>query len=184
MIRRRPYAAALLVVLAAAVILLLMGRHPICTCGRVDLWSNAVTGATNSQMLADWYTPSHVIHGFLFYAAGWLLLRKKPVPIRFVIAVALEAAWEVVENSPVIIDRYRHATFAFGYVGDSVVNSVADIGAMAIGFFLARRLPVAATVALAVVFELLTLWMIRDNLTLNVLMLVHPVAAIRTWQLG
>jgi len=148
------------------------------------LWTGTVAGPENSQMIADWYTPSHVIHGFLFYLAGWLLLRRRTIGSRFVAAVAVEAGWEVLENSPLIIDRYREATIAYGYLGDSVLNSVADIGWMAFGFLLARRLPVAATITLGLGFELLTLWAIRDNLTLNVLMLVWPIAAIRHWQGG
>ena len=140
--------------------------------------------ADNSQHIADWYTPSHIIHGFLFYWFGWLFLRRNPFGERWLAAVAIEAAWELLENSQFIIDRYREATFAFGYNGDSVLNSVADIGWMILGFGLARRLPVAGTVAIALAFELLTLWTIRDNLTLNVVMLVAPSDAIRTWQAG
>jgi len=173
-----------LLVALAAVALYAMGRPPICTCGTVKLWMGAVNSAENSQHLADWYSPSHVIHGFLFYALGWLLLRPSPIGERFVMAVAIEAAWEVLENSKYIIDRYREATIALGYTGDSVINSISDIGWMVAGFFLARRLPVAATVVLAVVLELLALWAVRDNLTLNVLMLVWPVDAIRHWQTG
>ena len=100
------------------------------------------------------------------------------------LATALEAAWEVLENSPVIIERYRAATMAVGYTGDSVLNSAADIGCMIVGFALARRLPVWATAALAVGFELFTLCAIRDNLTLNVVMLFWPLEAIRQWQAG
>ncbi|PTD22139.1 DUF2585 domain-containing protein [Sphingomonas fennica] len=163
--------------------LLAMGRPPICTCGTIELWHGAVD-AGNSQHVADWYTPSHVVHGFLFYALGWLLLRRRPVGERLVLAVLIEAAWEVIENTPFVIDRYREATIALGYTGDSVLNSAADIGWMVLGFLLAWRLPVAATVALAAALELLALWVIRDNLTLNVLMLLWPIEAVRAWQGG
>jgi len=166
-----------------AAILLAMGRPPICTCGYVALWHGAIDGG-NSQHLLDWYSPSHVIHGFLFCGATWLLLRHLPVRLRLLIAVAIEAAWELTENSPMVIDRYRTATMALGYTGDSVLNSLSDISCMMIGFAIARHLPVWATIALAITFELLTLAVIRDNLTLNILMLVWPVDAIRHWQAG
>jgi hypothetical protein len=181
---RRYWIIAAAILAVAAATLLAMGRPPICTCGTVKLWTGAVQSAENSQHLSDWYTPSHITHGFLFYLLGWLFLRRRPPGDRFVMAVAIEAAWEVLENSQYIIDRYREATMALGYSGDSVINSVADIGWMALGYFLARRLPVAATVALALFFELFTLWAIRDNLTLNVLMLVAPIDAVRAWQAG
>ena len=184
---RRPATTigiSLAIVFATVVALLAAGRSPICTCGTVKLWVGTVAGPENSQHITDFYSPSHVIHGFLFYAAGWLLLRRRPVGDRFVAAVALEALWEVVENSPRIIERYRTATIALGYTGDSILNSVADIGWMALGFLLARRLPVVATVAIAVVFELATAWVIRDNLTLNVLMLLWPIESVRAWQAG
>ena len=183
-IERRHWLIAAAIVALTVVVLLAMGRPPICTCGDVKLWTGAVQSADNSQHLADWYTPSHIIHGFLFYWFGWLFLRRNPFGDRWLAAVTIEAAWELLENSQYIIDRYREATFAFGYNGDSVLNSVADIGWMTLGFLLARRLPVWATVAIALAFELLTLATIRDNLTLNVLMLVAPVEAIRVWQAG
>lgn len=183
-IERRHWLIALAMIALTAIVLLAMGRPLICTCGEVKLWTGAVQSADNSQHVADWYTPSHVIHGFLFYALGWLFLRRNPFGDRWLAAVAIEAAWELLENSQYIIDRYREATFAFGYNGDSVLNSVADIGWMTLGFLLARRLPVWATVSVAIAFELLTLWTIRDNLTLNVLMLIAPVDAIRVWQAG
>jgi Protein of unknown function (DUF2585) len=159
-----------------------MGRPPICTCGTVELWVGTVHGPDNSQHLADWYTPSHIIHGLLFYLLGWLFLRRNPPGDRLLAAVLIEASWEVLENSQYIIDRYREATMALGYNGDSVINSVADLLWMILGFGLARRLPVWASVALALGFELLTLAFIRDNLTLNVLMLVRPVESIAAWQ--
>ena len=177
--------AGLVIVLLAivAAIELTMGRPPICTCGHVALWHGAIDSG-NSQQLLDWYSPSHLIHGLLFYGAAWLLLRRLPVRVRLLIAVGIEAAWELIENSPFIIDRYRTATMALGYTGDSVLNSLSDIGCMMIGFWIARRAPVWVAVALAILFELLTLAVIRDNLTLNVLMLLWPVEAIRHWQAG
>ena len=182
--RTRPLIAAFLLVLLAAAILWLMGRPPICTCGQVDWWVNDAQSSRTSQMLADWYSPSHVVHGFLFYAALALLLKKTPVERCFLYAVGLEAAWEVIENSPVIIDRYREATIALGYTGDSVLNSVSDIAMMAVGFLAARKLPVWASVATVIALELIPLYVIRDNLTLNVWMLLAPSAWIIGWQAG
>jgi len=176
-------AAIVLILVTAASILLAMGRPPICTCGYVALWHGAIDSG-NSQHLFDWYSPSHVIHGFLFYGAGWLLLRRLPLRFRLLIAVMIEAAWELIENSPMVIDRYRTATMALGYTGDSVLNSLSDISCMMIGFAIARRLPPWATILLGIVMELVTLAVIRDNLTLNVLMLLWPIEAIREWQAG
>jgi len=184
LIPRRYWFIAVAMAFAAAAVLLWMGRPLICTCGEVKLWVGEVHGPDNSQHLADWYTPSHIIHGFLFYFLGWLFLRRNPPGDRLLAAITIEAAWELLENTNWVIDRYREATMALGYTGDSVINSLADILWMIVGFGIARRLPVWATVAIAVAFELLTLWTIRDNLTLNVLMLVAPVEAISTWQGG
>jgi hypothetical protein len=183
-IPRRYWWIALGLVALAAAILLAMGRPLICTCGEVKLWVGVVHGPDNSQHLADWYTPSHIIHGFLFYGLGWLFLRRNPPGDRLLAAVIIEASWEIFENTNWVIDRYREATMALGYTGDSVINSVADIGWMVIGFGIARRFPVWATVAIAIGFELLTLIVIRDNLALNVLMLVAPIDAIAQWQAG
>ena len=184
LIPRRYWLVALAIALAAAAVLLWMGRPLICTCGEVKLWIGEVHGPDNSQHLADWYTPSHIIHGFLFYLLGWLFLRRNPPGDRLIAAIVIEAAWEVLENTNWVIDRYREATMALGYTGDAVINSLADMLWMILGFGLARRLPLPATVAIAVGFELLTLIVIRDNLTLNVLMLVAPVEAIADWQAG
>jgi hypothetical protein len=173
---------------ATAAVLLAMGRVPICTCGEIKLWTGEVFSADNSQHIADWYTPSHVVHGVLFFGLLWLVARRAPrglpLGLRAVVAIAIEAAWEILENSPIIIDRYRAATAALGYTGDSVLNSVSDILFMVVGFFLAARLPVWASVALVVALELFTAAMIRDNLTLNIVMLLWPLDAIRNWQLG
>lgn len=159
----------------------LTGRNVMCTCGYVELWHPRLDSG-NSQHLADWYTLSHIIHGFLFYALGSLILRRRPPGERLVLAVGIEAAWEMLENSPIIINRYREATIALGYSGDSIVNSVADVAWMALGFAFARRVPWWVTLGVAVTFELIALFAIRDNLTLNVLMLASPVEAIKAWQ--
>lgn len=180
----RPRTAALAaaaLLLATALTLLAMGRPLLCTCGHVDLWHPAID-AGNSQHLADWYSPSHLIHGLIFYGLAWALLRRVPVATRFLIALAIEAGWELIENSPMVIDRYRTATIALGYEGDSVLNSLADIAFMGLGFLLARRLPVIASIVLALALEALAAFAIRDNLALNVLMLLYPLDAVRTWQ--
>ena len=182
-IRPRYWLIVATIILVMGAIELAFGRHAICTCGHVDLFHPALD-AGNSQHLFDWYMPSHIIHGFLFYFLGWLLFRRASPGVRLTFAVAIEAAWEVLENSPIIIDRYREATIALGYTGDTVINSMSDVAAMAFGFAIARRIPWWTTVGIAIGFELLTLAIIRDNLTLNVLMLVAPVEAIRVWQAG
>lgn len=176
--------AAIAIVAAVAAIELSMGRVAICRCGDIKLWHGVVKSAENSQHITDWYTFSHVLHGIGFYALLWLAARRTSIGTRFLAAVALEGAWEVLENTPFIIDRYRSATIALDYYGDSVVNSVSDILAMVAGFLLAARIPVWATVVAVVVIEAFLAYWIRDNLALNVLMLIYPLEAVRRWQAG
>jgi hypothetical protein len=197
--RLTPHRAAAVLsfalLLSAGAVLLAMDRPAICPCGTVKLWHGVVQSNQNSQQITDWYSFSHVTHGLIMYAAAWLLWVRlglfggRPPGNRVArwalpIAVMVEAAWEIVENTPMIIDRYREVTVSWGYTGDSVVNSVSDIGWMIAGFLLASRLPAWASVVLAIAFELFTLWAIRDNLTLNVVRLFWPLEAIRQWQAG
>lgn len=178
-----PLLAALIVTTTAA-LLLAMGRPAICTCGTVALWVPGKDSPQLSQMIADWYSLSHVAHGLIFFAAlAWLAPRWSRCA-RLTLALAVEAGWELLENSPIIIERYRAATVAVGYTGDSVLNSLSDIAMMALGFALAARLPWRASLALLLVMELAALVAIRDNLTLNVWMLLAPNDAIRAWQAG
>jgi hypothetical protein len=177
-----PWWLTLGLILAQAAALLAMGREPICTCGHVKLWHGQTMSGENSQHLTDWYTPSHILHGILFYGALAVLSARLAAGWRLVIATAVEVGWELVENTDALIERYRGVTASLDYFGDSVINSVSDTVAMVAGFWLARIAPVWVSVAVAVGFEVLTAIVIRDGLALNVLMLLWPLQSVLDWQ--
>jgi hypothetical protein len=176
--------SGLAIIVVAELILRGMGHNWICPCGTVKLWNGVTDTAENSQHLTDWYTPSHVIHGILFYGILRLVVPRWPFGARAVIAELVESSWEVIENTPWIMDRYRTATISLSYFGDSVINSTSDILAMLVGFWLASKLPVWLSVLFVVASELIVGAIIRDNLTLNIIMLVRPMDAIKAWQAG
>ena len=184
MTKRLPYLVCALMIVLVGAYLLWIGREPICKCGYVKFWHGEVVSAENSQHISDWYTPSHLIHGFVFFGLLWLVARRLSLGWRLAIATLIESAWEIVENSDAVIEGYRTGTISLDYYGDSVLNAVADILAMVIGFFLASRLPVWVTVALIIVFEAVTITLIRDGLALNVLMLLYPLDSVAAWQSG
>jgi hypothetical protein len=169
---------------AQGIALYLLGQPPLCECGTIKFWHGVVLSDENSQQLTDWYTFSHVIHGFIFYLALRFLFPRMPMIQRLILALGIEVAWEVIENTPMVIDHYREQALAQGYIGDSILNSLMDTLAMFAGFILAYRLPVWSIVLLGLGFELFVGYMIRDNLLLNVLGFVHVFPFITEWQSG
>ena len=163
-------------------VLYFLGQPFICECGTIKLWVMDVWSSDMSQHLFDWYTFSHIIHGFVFYAILRLVFPRMSLGTRLLIAMGLEIGWEIAENTPWVINAYREQALAQGYVGDSILNSVLDTVSMVLGFWLALRLPVSVTVGLAVLFEVAVAVVIRDNLTLNVLNFIYQFDFITEWQ--
>ncbi len=179
---RGAWAAVLGIMLAQVFVLHAMGRVWLCSCGTIRLWVGDIWSAEMSQQVTDWYTFSHIVHGFLFYGLLHLLLPRAPVLARLVVAVGIEATWEIAENSPWVIEAYRQQALARGYVGDSVLNSLSDTLSMMTGFTLAWLLPWQLVVALALTMEVAVGYLIHDNLTLNILNFIHRFPAIEAWQ--
>jgi hypothetical protein len=172
------------ILVLATIALRAEGRRWWCRCGQWFLWSGNIHSSHNSQHLVDPYSFSHLLHGIIFYAMLRPLANRLRPSTRFLAAVAMEAIWKFIENSTFMIDRYRKATVALGYTGDSIVNSLGDIACSALGYYLAARLPWRWSIAIVVLVEFLMLMIYRDNLTLNVLMLLWPIDAVKTWQAG
>ncbi len=181
---RTYFAISTGIILLAAVILYLMGQVPWCKCGVIRLWHGVVFSSENSQHLSDWYTFTHIIHGFGFYLLSKLFFPRLPMPLRLLMAITLEGVWEVLENTDFIINRYREVTISLDYFGDSVINSISDILAMMAGFFLASRIRVSLSFALVVIFEVMLAYFIRDNLLINIVMLAYPLEWLKQWQVS
>lgn len=182
--KRRLFLTTGCILIATCVLLYLLGRIPICSCGYIKLWHTNPNSPENSQHIADFYTFSHIIHGFVFYGILTKFKKRFSLEKRFIAALLVEAGWEILENSPLIIDRYRTATISLDYYGDSIINSLSDIAAMILGFFMAYKMNVWHIVAITIMAELIVGYLIRDNLTLNVLMLIYPFEWVKNWQLG
>jgi hypothetical protein len=176
------YSIAGFIIVVQAIVLFIFGQPLICECGYVKVWEGIVLSAGNSQHLSDWYTFSHIIHGFLFYLGLWYFFPRMPVVLRLIWAVGIEVAWEIIENTPMVIDHYREQALAQGYTGDSIINSISDTLAMIGGFFLAHRLPIWSIVAIALFLELWVGYSIRDNLALNIMNLIYQFDFINAWQ--
>ena len=185
MFKSKYFIICLGMVVLSGIILFSMGRVPWCECGAWwQLWSGQVLSSHNSQHLTDPYTFSHIIHGLIFYALLWMVGRRYSAGRRLVVATFLEVGWEILENTNMVIERYRAATMSLNYFGDSVLNSTGDILAMIFGFWLATKLPIRYSIVFIIAVELILAWWIRDNLTLNIIMLIHPIESIKIWQAG
>ena len=180
--RRRPAIAIGVLLVFTVAYLRFQGRVWWCACGQPWPLALHVNSMHNSQHLFDAYSLSHVLHGVLFFGLFWFTRRRIPFAWRLALATLIEAVWEMAENSPLIINRYREGTVSLGYTGDSIANSLGDIASFAAGFYLARLMGLWKSVAFFIAVELIMLFWMRDNLTLNVLMLLWPIKAIRDWQ--
>jgi hypothetical protein len=184
MTRRSTSIYAMTILTAAVVVLLAMGRIPFCKCGIISLWSSDVQSNQQSQQLTDPYTFTHIIHGAILYGLLWLIFGKRvPTASRFLLAAALESGWEILENTDFVINRYREATISLDYYGDSIFNSIGDIFAMMFGFWLALKLPARITAMMMLAIDLALLFLIRDSLAVNIIMLIHPIEVIKQWQI-
>ena len=173
----------LIIVMIFVGILFWMGRIPFCECG-LNLWTWSAWSSATSQHFGDPYSFSHILHGIIFFAGLWFLRKKLSLRLRFTIAVLIEIVWEIFENSSFIINRYRTATASLDYFGDSVLNATGDLLFAMLGFWIAWKLPWKWTLAIVVLIELIMLYLMRDNLTLNVIMLISPIDAIKEWQMA
>lgn len=176
------WVAAIIIIMIA--ILLLMGRAPFGPTGEIGLWAGDIKSQYNSQRFADPYTFTHITHGIGFYLILWFLFRRFPAGTLLALAILLEAGWEILENTELIIQRYRATAIARGYFGDSVLNSAGDILVTVIGALLAVKFPKGAVIAAFILLEIFLALAIRDNLTLNVIQLIRPIPAIQEWQVG
>lgn len=183
--RWAPFVFAGVAVVVAAALLLSMGRHTWCDCRSVIPWSWDVWSKHNSQHILDPYSFTHVLHGLAFFAGLWVLAGSRlSIAWRCAATAVLESAWEILENSPIVIERYRAATISLDYFGDSVVNSIADVACCLLGFWIASKLPWRVTLAAFFVTEAMLLWWVHDSLLLNILQLVWPLEAVKQWQMS
>ena len=172
-----------LVLLAMIVLLRVEGRRLLCACGHFAVWVSDWCSSNTSQQLLDPYSFTHVLHGFLFFWLIALLFKRMPRGWQFWLAMLLESAWEVFENTSFVINKYRTETAALGYTGDTIVNSLGDLTCALIGFVIARQLGVLRSLIVFVLLEAILIFWIHDSLLLQILMLVRPIEALKLWQM-
>lgn len=180
----RYFIFTIILLFIQGLVLFLLGQPGICTCGYIKLWEGSVLSSGMSQHLSDWYSFSHIIHGFLFYLFLWRFFPRMSITQKLLIALGIEIAWEIAENTPWVINAYRQQALSQGYVGDSIINSLCDSLCMIFGFFIAWKLPAKITIAIGVLMEVWVGYEIHDNLTLNILNFIHRFDFIDRWQRG